>query len=313
MGKNGTATIVKHTGSHYLLSELPNWNLFPAVVRGRIRLKGSTSTNPIAVGDIVDYSIDDEYTMASIDIIHPRRNYIIRRSTNLSRESHIIAANLDCVFLIVTMQFPETKLPFVDRFLVTCEAYGIPVVIVVNKCDLHDEYSQALLKVFKEIYADQAGYKIIEVSAIKGEGIEKLREEFKGKISLFSGVSGVGKSSLIKAIDPQLEFIRIGEISMAHLQGKHTTTFYEMHPIATGGFIIDTPGIRSFGLVDFEKEELSTYFPEMLSVMDDCYFKPCTHTHEPHCAVKQALEEGTIAPERYNSYLGMLEDQTKYR
>lgn len=313
--KKGTATVVKHTGSHYLLSEIPAWDLFPAVVRGRIRLKESSNTNPIAVGDVVDYSIDEqaEDAMGTIDAIHPRRNYIIRRSTNLSREAHIIAANVDCVWLIVTMQFPEVKLPFVDRFLVTCEAYGVPVNIVVNKRDIDDEYSLALLKVFKEIYHDQAGYNVLEVSAITGENIDVVREACKDRINLFSGVSGVGKSSLIKAIDPKLEYIRTGEISLAHLQGKHTTTFYEMHPISTGGFIIDTPGIRSFGLIDFEKEELSTYFPEMLAVMDGCRFKPCTHTHEPGCAVKQAVEEGTIAPERYNSYLGMLEDQTKYR
>ncbi|MBO7479839.1 MAG: ribosome small subunit-dependent GTPase A [Bacteroidales bacterium] len=313
--KKGTATVVKHTGSHYLLSEIPAWDLFPAVVRGRIRLKESSNTNPIAVGDVVDYSIDEqaEDAMGTIDAIHPRRNYIIRRSTNLSREAHIIAANVDCVWLIVTMQFPEVKLPFVDRFLVTCEAYGVPVNIVVNKRDIDDEYSLALLKVFKEIYHDQAGYNVLEVSAITGENIDVVREACKDRINLFSGVSGVGKSSLIKAIDPKLEYIRTGEISLAHLQGKHTTTFYEMHPISTGGFIIDTPGIRSFGLIDFEKEELSTYFPEMLAVMDGCRFKPCTHTHEPGCAVKQAVEDGTIAPERYNSYLGMLEDQTKYR
>ena len=318
--RQGTATVVKHTGSHYLLSELPAWDLFPAVVRGRIRLKESSNTNPIAVGDVVDFSVDEAAAgaegadvMATIDAIHPRRNYIIRRSTNLSREAHIIAANLDCVWLIVTMQFPEVKLPFVDRFLVTCEAYGVPVNIVVNKRDIDDEYSMALLKVFKEIYADQAGYNVLEVSAITGENIDTVREACKGRINMFSGVSGVGKSSLIKAIDPKLEGIRVGEISLAHLQGKHTTTFYEMHPISTGGFIIDTPGIRSFGLIDFKKEELSTYFPEMLAVMDDCRFMPCTHTHEPGCAVKAAVEDGRIAPERYNSYLGMLEDQTKYR
>jgi len=311
--KKGTATVVKHTGSHYLLSELPAWELFPAVVRGRIRLKGSGNTNPIAVGDVVDYSIEDGEAMGAIDAIHPRRNYIIRRSTNLSREAHIIAANVDCVWLIVTMQFPEVKLPFVDRFLVTCEAYGVPVNILVNKRDIDNEYSLALLKVFREIYEEQAGYNVIEVSALTGENIDVVREACKGRINLFSGVSGVGKSSLIKAIDPKLSYIRTGELSTAHLQGKHTTTFYEMHPVASGGFIIDTPGIRSFGLLDFEKEELSTYFPEMLAVMDGCRFKPCTHTHEPGCAVKRAVEDGRIAPERYNSYLGMLEDQTKYR
>ena len=312
--RKGTATVVKHTGSHYLLSELPRWELFPAVIRGRIRLMGSGNTNPVAVGDIVDYSIDEEASeaMGTIDAIHPRRNYIIRRSANLSRESHIIAANIDRVFLIVTMAFPEVKRAFVDRFLVTCEAYGVPVTIVINKRDLYDSELEELSAAFRDIY-EAAGYEILEVSAITGEGVDALRERLKGKVSLFSGTSGVGKSSLIKAMDPSLDYIRTAEISQAHLQGRHTTTFYEMYPLATGGFIIDSPGIRGFGLVDFKKEELSTYFPEMLKVMDDCRFKPCTHTHEPGCAVKAAVDEGTISPDRYYSYLGMLEEENKYR
>lgn len=308
--EKGTATVVKHTGSHYLLTRLPEWELFPAVLRGKIRLKGSTTTNPMAVGDIVDYTFDG--TMGTIDKIHPRRNYIIRRSTNLSRESHIIAANLDRVYLIVTMAFPETKLAFVDRFLVTCEAYGVPVTILINKCDLHDEALDEMADTFEEIYGG-AGYDILRISAKTGENIDRLKELCREGISLFSGTSGVGKSSLIKAIDPSLDLIRTGEISAAHLQGRHTTTFYQMHPIAGGGYIIDTPGIRGFGLVDLEKEELSTYFPEMLKVMDNCRFKPCTHTHEPGCAVKEAVENGEISSDRYYSYLGMLEEETKYR
>lgn len=313
MVKTGTATVVKHTGSHYLLSELPQWELFPAVIRGRIRLKGSSSTNPVAVGDLVDYSIDTDAAepMGNIEAIHPRRNYIIRRSANLSRESHIIASNLDRVFLIVTMAFPEVKQAFVDRFLVTCEAYRIPVVILINKTDLTREFMQEQTEDFENIYRG-AGYEVMEVSARTGENIEALRDMCRDSVSLFSGVSGVGKSSLIKALDPTLE-VRTGEISLSHLQGKHTTTFYEMHPLSSGGFIIDTPGIRGFGIVDIEKEELSTYFPEMLRVMDDCRYKPCTHTHEPGCAVKQAVDDGLISPERYNSYLGMLEDERKYR
>ena len=308
--EKGTATVVKHTGSHYLLTRLPEWELFPAVLRGKIRLKGSTTTNPMAVGDTVDYSFDG--TMGTIDKIHPRKNYIIRRSTNLSRESHIIAANLDRVYLIVTMAFPETKLAFVDRFLVTCEAYGVPVTIIINKCDLLDEALEEMASTFEEIYG-AAGYEILRMSAVTGENLEQLRQACKGKINLFSGTSGVGKSSLVKALDPSLELIRTGEISTAHLQGRHTTTFYQMHPIASGGYIIDTPGIRGFGLVDLEKEELSTYFPEMLRVMDNCRFKPCTHTHEPGCAVKEAVENGEISSDRYYSYLGMLEEETKYR
>ncbi len=306
----GQAVVVKHTGSHYLLSRLPEWNLFPAVLRGKVRLKGSTATNPVAVGDVVDYVYAEG--MSAITAIHPRRNYIIRRSANLSREAHIIAANVDYAYLIVTMAFPETKLAFVDRFLTTCEAYGVPVTIVINKCDLHDEALTQTAESFRDIYAG-AGYEILEVSAITGEKVDVLRERLAGKVSLFSGTSGVGKSSLIKAIDPSLELIRTAEISSAHLQGRHTTTFYEMYPIASGGFVIDSPGIRGFGLVDFKKEELSTYFPEMLRVMDNCRFKPCTHTHEPGCAVKAAVEEGTISPDRYYSYLGMLEEENKYR
>ncbi|MBR3744320.1 MAG: ribosome small subunit-dependent GTPase A [Bacteroidales bacterium] len=306
----GQAVVVKHTGSHYLLSRLPEWNLFPAVLRGKVRLKGSTATNPVAVGDIVDYEYAEG--MSAIAAIHPRKNYIIRRSANLSREAHIIAANVDQAYLIVTMAFPETKLAFVDRFLTTCEAYGVPVSIIMNKCDLHDDALKQTAESFCDIYAG-AGYGIIEVSAVTGENVDALRERLAGKVSLFSGTSGVGKSSLIKAIDPSLEMIRTAEISSAHLQGRHTTTFYEMYPIASGGFVIDSPGIRGFGLVDFKKEELSTYFPEMLRVMDNCRFKPCTHTHEPGCAVKAAVDSGQISPDRYYSYLGMLEEENKYR
>ena len=304
--EKGTATVVKHTGSHYLLSRLPEWAPFPAVIRGRLRLAGSKATNPIAVGDCV------EYEEGTITRILPRRNYLIRRSTNLSRESHIIAANLDRVFLIVTLILPETKPAFIDRFLVTCEAYGIRPVILVNKADLYTEPElQEMLADFKALYR-QAGYEVMEISARKGTGLSHVRALCREGLTLFSGASGVGKSSLLKALDPGLD-PKIGEISLSHLQGKHTTTFYEMHPLAGGGFVIDTPGIRGFGLVDIETEELSTYFPEMLRVMDDCRFKPCTHTHEPGCAVKAALEAGGIAPERYNSYLGMLEEEKKYR
>lgn len=306
----GEAVVVKHTGSHYLLSRLPEWNLFPAVLRGKVRLKGSTATNPIAVGDVVDYSLEQE--TAVIERVHPRRNYIIRRSANLSREAHIIAANIDHAYLVVTMAFPQTKPAFVDRFLVTCGAYGIPVTIVINKCDLLDGELNPLLESFEGIYRG-AGYECLEVSAASGQNIDLLRERLRGRISLLSGTSGVGKSSLIKAVDPSLELIRTAEISTAHLQGRHTTTFYEMYPISGGGFVIDSPGIRGFGLIDFKKEELSTYFPEMLRVMDGCRFSPCTHTHEPGCAVKKAVEEGAVSPDRYCSYLGMLEDESKYR
>lgn len=359
----GTATVVKHTGSHYLLTILPGWNLFPAVLRGKVRLEGKSATNPVAVGDSVEFYADgepledggvpaSEAAPAAIVRILPRRNYIIRKSVNLSRQAHIIAANIDRAFLVVTLAFPEVKLPFVDRLLVTCEVYGVRPVIVLNKIDIvrefPDEFRESLEN-FHRIYAS-AGYPVIEVSAKTGEGIEELRRLCLQKcdassddaaanethsadvpdapapqnataeapqpcISLFSGVSGVGKSSLIKALDPSLT-PRTGEISEAHLQGRHTTTFYEMYQADFGGekaYIIDTPGIRGFGLVDLEKEEIPLYFPEMLRESENCRFTPCTHTHEPHCAVKEAVERGEISPERYDSYLGMIEESTKYR
>ena len=310
MDKTNKATVVKHTGSHYLLSHLPQWDLFPAVIKGKLRLKGFNSTNPIAVGDIVEYE-RNEGKMATIRNILPRKNHIIRKSTNLSRQSHVIASNLDMVFLIVTVELPEVKLPFVDRFLVTCEAYNVPVTIILNKMDIYSPEALQMVEAFKGIY-ENAGYRVIESSAATGLGMEEIRECCKERIVLFSGQSGVGKSSLISALDPNLN-LRVGEISAYHQQGKHTTTFYEMHPIASGGFVIDTPGIRGFGLVDVSELELSGYFPEMLRVEDNCRFAPCTHTHEPGCAVKEAVENGEISVERYESYLGMLDEQTKYR
>lgn len=321
----GEATVVKHTGSHYLLAQLPEWNLFPAVLRGKIRLKGSTATNPVAVGDKVTFEAEvaegtspadlaANVTLenpAAITAVSPRRNYIIRKSTNLSRQSHIIASNLDRAFIIATIDFPEIKLPFLDRILVTCEVYNVPVTIVLNKVDLYRESHAGMLEAFHEIY-EGAGYPVMEVSALTGEGVEELREACRGHVSLFSGVSGVGKSSLIKALDPSLD-PRVGEISEVHVQGKHTTTFYEMYSLSSGGFIVDTPGLRGFGLVDLKKEEIALYFPEMLKAAENCRFTPCTHTHEPGCAVKEAVENGEISYERYSSYLGMLDEEGKYR
>lgn len=311
----GEATVVKHTGSHYLLSRLPDWELFPAVLRGKIRLKGSNATNPVAVGDVVEYEADAEdislENPAAITAVHPRKNYIIRKSTNLSRQSHIIAANLDRAFLVVTLDFPQVKLPFLDRLLVTCEVYNVPAVIVLNKCDLYGPEYDEMRAAFHEIY-EGAGYPVLEVSAHTGEGVDQLREMIAGSVSLFSGVSGVGKSSLIKSLDPSLE-PRVGDISDAHEQGRHTTTFYEMYQVNSGGFIVDTPGLRGFGLVDLKKEEIALYFPEMLKAAQDCRFAPCTHTHEPGCAVKDAVEAGEISYERYSSYLGMLDEEGKYR
>lgn len=309
------ATVVKNAGSHFLLSELPRWELFPAVLRGKVRLERSGATNPVAVGDKVLYELEgpaaDSLHPAVIKEVLPRSNYVIRRSTNLSRQSHVIAANLDQALLVVSLYFPEIKLPFLDRLLVTCEVYGVQAVIVLNKVDLYRELAPDQVADFCRIYRG-AGYKVLECSALTGEGIEELRGLCCGRTSLVSGESGVGKSSIIKALDPSLD-PKIGLISTAHLQGKHTTSLYEMYPLQSGSFIVDTPGLRGFGLVDLEKEEISKYFPEMLRVADNCRFVPCTHTHEPGCAVKQALQDGTISPERYNSYLGMLEEDKKFR
>ena len=306
------ATIVKNAGSHYLLSALPEWNCFPAVLRGRIRLKGSTITNPIAVGDRVRYTLPEEPDgMAVITEVLPRRNYVIRRSTNLSRQAHIIAANLDRAWIVVSLYFPEIKLPLLDRILVTCEVYGIPATIVLSKTDLYRSVDAEGIRAFRAIY-EGAGYEVLETSIVTGEGIDALREACRGGVNLFSGESGVGKSSLIKALDPALD-PKVGTISTAHLQGKHTTSLYEMYPLSSGGYLIDSPGIRGFGLVDLEKDEIARYFPEMLREAAHCRFTPCTHTHEPGCAVKAAVEEGRIAPERYNSYLGMLEEDKKFR
>ena len=325
------AVVVKNAGSHFLLSPLPVWDPFPAVLRGRVRLERSVSTNPVAVGDRVRYELEtagqagsdgnepsdnrhsrlDRESMAVITEVLPRSNYIIRRSTNLSRQAHVIAANLDRAVIVVSLYFPEIKLPFLDRLLVTCEVYGVPAVIVLNKLDLYRSEAQEQVDAFCSIYRG-AGYKVLECSALTGEGIPELRELCSEGTSLLSGESGVGKSSVIKALDPSLD-PKVGTISIAHLQGRHTTSLYEMYPLSGGGFIIDTPGLRGFGLVDLEKEEIYKYFPEMLRVADGCRFVPCTHTHEPGCAVKQALEEGSISPERYNSYLGMLEEDKKFR
>lgn len=315
----GEAIVVKNAGSHFVLGLLPQWELFPAVLRGRVRLNASNATNPIAVGDRVVFEYEDtpsEKHPAQITGILPRKNHIVRKSTNLSRQSHVIAANLDRVFLVTTLFFPEVKLPFLDRQLVTCEMYKIPATIVLNKVDIYRDEASEQVEYFKSIYT-RAGYDVVETSAKTTEGIDTLRKLCRGQgnslgINLISGESGVGKSSLIKAIDPSLD-PKIGDISIAHLQGKHTTSLYEMYPICTGGYIIDTPGLRAFGLQGLEKEEIYTYFPEMLEASRHCRFTPCSHTHEPGCAVKEAVERGEIAPERYNSYLGMLEEDGKFR
>lgn len=315
---NGEATVVKNAGSHYLLSCLPDWTPFPAVLKGKIRLRNNESTNPVAVGDRVRFESATD-SLSDISLKNPaqisdvldRKNHLIRKSTNLSRQSHVIAANVDMAFAVVSLYFPEIKLPFLDRMLVTCEVYGIPVTIVLNKVDLYREEAPQAVADFIDIYTN-AGYRVVCTSARTGEGVDELRSLTCGNVCLFSGESGVGKSSLIKALDPTLD-PKIGRISDVHLQGKHTTSLYEMYRLRTGGWVIDTPGLRGFGLVNLEKDEISRYFPEMLKISENCRFTPCTHTHEPGCAVKEAVEDGRISPERYSSYLGMIEEDRKFR
>ena len=277
-------------------------------IRGRLRLKGVRSTNPVVVGDRVVVEPDGD-SSAIVEII-PRRNYVIRRASNLSKESHIIAANVDHALLIVTLHAPSTPKEFVDRFLVTCEAYKVPVTIVLGKADtLTDEAAEEATE-FTAIYED-AGYEVIRLSSITGEGIEQIRAMLAGHTTLVAGNSGVGKSTLVGSIDPTLD-IRTGEISESHHKGKHTTTFSTMYPIE-GGYIIDTPGIKGFGLIDIDSKELCRYFPEMMRLAPDCRFYNCTHTHEPGCAVQEAVKEGTVAWSRYESYLKILDEDDKYR
>lgn len=308
-----TAIVIKSTGSWYTVLDPDSGTRSECRIRGVLRLKGSRSTNPVVVGDHVVVESSLQGDDAAITEILQRKNYIIRRSSNLSKESHIIAANIDKLYLTATIDFPHTSPEFVDRVLVTAEAYKIPVTILINKCDLlnTDEQQNALQR-FKEIY-HLAGYPTCEISATTLAGIDTLREELRGQISLFTGNSGVGKSTLINAIDPTLN-ARTGNISSYHNRGKHTTTFSEIFPLQSGGFLIDTPGIKGFGLVDIDPHELSHYFPEMLRFSQDCQYYNCTHIHEPNCAVMQAVAQGAISESRYESYLKMLdEDNVKYR
>lgn len=308
---NDTATriegiVVSSTGSWYEVTT--ERGTLSCRIRGRLRLKGIRSTNPVVVGDRVVVEPDGD-SSAIVEIL-PRHNYVIRRASNLSKESHIIAANVDRALLIVTLHSPSTPREFVDRFLVTCEAYKVPVTIVIGKADtLEGEYSAEAAE-FEAIYRD-AGYDIIRLSSTTGQGVETIRTLLKGHTTLVAGNSGVGKSTLVSAIDPSLD-IRTGEISESHHKGKHTTTFSTMYPIEQG-YIIDTPGIKGFGLIDIESRELCRYFPEMMRLAPNCRFYNCTHTHEPGCAVVEAVEEGTVAMSRYESYLKILDEDDKYR
>ena len=303
--------VIKNTGSWYSV-QTDDGKVVECKIKGNFRLKGIRSTNPVAVGDHVEIALNQEGT-AFITHIDERRNYIIRKSQNLSKQSHIIAANVDQAFLIVTVNYPQTSTTFIDRFLASAEAYSVPVVLVFNKRDIlsDDErhYQQSMVHLYETI-----GYECREISAATGEGIEGLHKLLKGKITLLSGNSGVGKSTLINQILPEAN-LRTAEISDAHNTGMHTTTFSEMLELPEGGYIIDTPGIKGFGTFDMEPEELTSYFREIFHFSKDCKFSNCTHTHEPGCAVLKALEDHYIAQSRYQSYLGMLEDkdENKYR
>uniref|UniRef100_UPI003FEF0704 ribosome small subunit-dependent GTPase A n=1 Tax=Alistipes shahii TaxID=328814 RepID=UPI003FEF0704 len=305
MDRKFTATVVRATGSWY--DVLHDGATVRCRIRGRLRLKGVRSTNPVVVGDEVVCEADEGGDYVIADIL-PRRNYVIRRASNLSKESHIIAANVDQALLMASLRSPETPTEFVDRFLVTCEAYKVPVTILLSKIDLQD--AEAVAE-FRAVY-EGAGYRVLEVSARKDLGVEEVRELLTGRTTLVSGNSGVGKSTLIQAIDPSLD-IRTGEISESHHKGRHTTTFSTMYPLAGGGAVIDTPGIKGFGLIDIDEAELWHYFPEMMRAAPGCRFYNCTHTHEPGCAVVEAVKAGEIAWPRYESYLKILDEDEKYR
>lgn len=299
--------VIRATGSWYEVEH--EGERLRCRIRGRLRLRGTRSTNPVVVGDTVFCECDDKGEWTICDIA-PRRNYIIRRASNLSKESHIIAANIDRAMIVATIAEPVTATEFIDRFLVTCEAYKVPVAILLAKCDLIDGNPEAAAE-FHRIY-ESAGYEVIDLSTVDGRGVERVRGMLDGCTTLLSGNSGVGKSTLVSTIDPSLD-IRTGEISESHRKGRHTTTFSTMYPIGDGGYIIDTPGIKGFGLIDIDDAELWHYFPEMMRVAPDCRFYNCTHTHEPGCAVVEAVRNGTIAAARYESYLKMLDEDEKYR
>ena len=303
--------VIKNTGSWYVV-KTEDGRQIECKIKGNFRLKGIRSTNPIAVGDRVRIVLNPEGT-AFITEIEDRKNYIIRRASNLSKQSHIIAANLDLCMLVVTVNYPETSTIFIDRFLASAEAYRVPVALIFNKTDLYSEdelrYLDGLINLYTHI-----GYPCFRISALNNEGINEIKEELKGKITLFSGHSGVGKSTLINAILPEAH-LKTGEISTAHNKGMHTTTFSEMFPVEGEGYIIDTPGIKGFGTFDMKDEEVGHYFKEIFEFSAHCKYGNCTHRHEPGCAVREAVENHYISESRYASYLNILEDKEegKYR
>lgn len=308
--------VIKSTGSWYTVKTTEG-ELIECRIKGNFRLKGIRSTNPIAVGDLVELTVSQEDSNLEgaitglITNIIERKNYIIRKSPNLSKESHIIAANIDQAFLIVTIKHPVTTTTFIDRFLVSAEAYRIPCRIIFNKIDIYNEEQTAFVNSLLEIYK-AIGYQCLKISATGNLGISELKLMMKDKTNVFSGHSGVGKSTIINCIQPGA-LLKTGTISNSHHKGKHTTTYSEMIGLDFGGFIIDTPGIKGFGLLEMAKEEIAHYFPEMFQLLNNCQYYNCTHTHEPGCAVKKAVEEGQIAESRYDTYVGLLNNDDKYR
>jgi ribosome biogenesis GTPase len=306
-----TGLVYKSTGSWYTVKTV-NGKTYECRIKGKFRLKGIKSTNPIAVGDIVDFELEANNDQVSgiIHRIHERKNYVIRKSVNLSKQTHIIASNVDLVFLLITINNPPTFPSFIDRFLVSAEAYSIKAILLFNKIDTYDEDTLLEVKFLAALYR-KIGYECIGISAKTGKNIDKVKELMKDKVSIFSGHSGVGKSTLVNAIEPGLD-IKTKELSEQHQQGKHTTTFAEMYDLSFGAKIIDTPGIKGFGVVDMEKEEVSGFFPEFFKLQQDCKFNNCLHVHEPQCAVKEALENDEIAFSRYKSYLQILEGEDEH-
>ena len=304
-------TVIKSSGSVYGVRAIDG-TIVECRVKGNFRLKGIRSTNPVAVGDNVIFDMREDGTAYITEILE-RRNYIVRKASNLSKQSHILAANLDICFLIVTINHPVTATTFIDRFLAAAEAYRVPMVLVFNKTDLYDDADNEELDYLTALYGS-IGYQCLHTSATNGKGIEDLKEMMRGKVSLLAGNSGVGKSSLVNAIAPEIA-ARVGEISKSHDTGMHTTTYTEMFEFMPDSFIVDTPGVKGFGTYDMEVEEISHYFVEFFELSKDCRYGNCTHTHEPGCAVLEALERGEIAPSRYQSYLSILEDKDegKYR
>ena len=303
--------VVKSSGSVYAV-RTADGKIVDCRVKGNFRLKGIKSTNPVAVGDCVQFDVRSDGTAYIVDIME-RKNYIVRKASNLSKQSHILAANLDLCFLVVTISHPATSTTFIDRFLASAEAYRVPVVLVFNKTDLYTPEEIDELQYLEALY-ESIGYRCLRTSASTGEGVEQLREAMRGKVSLLAGNSGVGKSSLVNAVAPQLA-AKVGEISRIHETGMHTTTYTEMFEFMPDSYIVDTPGVKGFGSYAMEKEEIPHYFVEFFALSTDCKYGNCTHTHEPGCAVLAALERGEIAPSRYQSYLSMLDDEEegKYR